>query len=178
MLTMLVFLSETTVSRRSVMTWTFIFMVISTSLILVCAFITLQKRFFKHDVYVQFYASLCCCLWRTHKKSFLHHLCASRLFNQQHFNIFSSFCLRASGLFTIRIRHPPKQRQSRLIKQFNSSFVSATRGVSCIKVFVNEREPNRSLSECKPGNLLVWVDNVMNSTFLFLSSSTLCTFEV
>lgn len=140
------------------------------------------KAIFKHDVYVQFYASLCCCLWRTHKKSFLHHLCASRVFNQQHFNIFSSFCLRASGLFTIRNRHPPKQRQSRVIKQFNSSFcLGDSRGFLYKRLcewtkFV--RESNRSLSECKPGNLLVWVNNVMNSTFLFLFSSTLCTFEV
>lgn len=69
----------------------FIFMVISTSLNLVCVFMSREKVIFKHDVYVQFYASYCCCLWRTHKKSFLHqvHVCRvppGLLISYQHFN--------------------------------------------------------------------------------------------
>lgn len=119
------------------------FMVISTSSILVCAFITLQKWFLNMTFMVQFYASLCSCLWLAHKKSFLHQPRASRAFNQlSAFKHYSSFCLWAFRLFTITSCNPPRQRQSRVIKQFISSrcLETSTHHLTQvgIKVFVGE----------------------------------------
>lgn len=89
------------------------------------------KVILKHDVYVQFYASYVAVYGRTQEIIFtpssLCAVCASRAFNQlsNRFNIyFSSFCLRAFGAkLQSQCCNPPKQRQSRLIKQFNSRLV-------------------------------------------------------
>lgn len=68
----------------------------------------------KHDIHEQFYASLCGYLWRSH--TFLHQ---SRAFAISYRPFPSLIQLLFMGLWVFR--NPPKRRQSRVIKQFNSS---------------------------------------------------------